>query len=131
MHPELFAFSHHKIVHKNLGHLMVNGPLTELGTNLKPVNIVPTVPQIISTESSESKSYVSPTGWRDIYVNEGAKSFAKAIRDHTKNTHEVFQWTLQCEVIFRFKLIIIQCFYCALFIDAHQSLLATRMEMCF
>jgi pyruvate carboxylase len=68
------------------GNLMVNGPLTELGTNLKPAYIVPTVPQIISTESSENKSYVSPTGWRDIYVNEGAKSLAKTTRDHTKNT---------------------------------------------
>jgi pyruvate carboxylase len=93
MHPELFAFqpsqNRAQKLLNYLGHLMVNGPLTELGTNLKPANIVPTVPQIISTESSDSKSYVNPTGWRDIYVNEGAKSFAKAIRDHTKNTHQV------------------------------------------
>jgi pyruvate carboxylase len=68
---------------------MVNGPLTELGTNLKPANIVPHVPEIFSTESSDSKKYVTPTGWRDVFLKDGPKSFAKAIRDHTKSTHQV------------------------------------------
>jgi pyruvate carboxylase len=32
-----------------LGNLMVNGPLTELGTDLKPAKIVPTVPEVFSS----------------------------------------------------------------------------------
>lgn len=93
-----------------LGHLMVNGPLTELGTDLVPPKIVPHVPEIVSSEESHNtKNYKPPTGWRDIYVNDGAQRFAQAIRDHTKSTHQM----LLMDTTMR---------------DAHQSLLATRVR---
>ncbi len=93
-----------------LGHLMVNGPLTELGTSLQPPNIVPHVPEIYASEESpHSPSYRPPTGWRDVYVQGGARKFAQAIRDHTKSSHQ----TLLMDTTMR---------------DAHQSLLATRVR---
>lgn len=92
-----------------LGHLMVNGPLTELGTDLIPPKIVPHVPEILGAEDSSSKNYKPPTGWRDVYVNGGATEFAKAIRDHTSSTQQL----LLMDTTMR---------------DAHQSLLATRVR---
>lgn len=92
-----------------LGDIMVNGPLTELGTDLVPPKIVPDVPEICSTEENTGKDLNPPTGWRDVYVNGGAKKFAQAIREHTKSTHQ----TLLMDTTMR---------------DAHQSLLATRVR---
>lgn len=83
-----------------LGDVVVNGPLTELGTNLKPAEIEPSVPEV---------SNKVHTGWRDVYLREGAKGFAKAIRDHTKSTNQL----MLMDTTFR---------------DAHQSLLATRVR---
>lgn len=88
-----------------LGHLMVNGPMTDLGTDLVPPKIVPTVPATSTSETNGTKK----TGWRDVYVKEGAAKFAKAIREHTKSTHQV----LLMDTTMR---------------DAHQSLLATRVR---
>ena len=90
-----------------LGHVMVNGPSTELGTNLKPANIVPSVPELHSVATDGS--YATPKGWRDEYVKSGAKQFAKAIRQHTKSKNKL----LLMDTTMR---------------DAHQSLLATRVR---
>ena len=80
-----------------------------MGTNLKPANIVPHVPEIYSVESTDSKKYIPPTGWRDVFLAQGPQAFAKAIREHTKSTHQV----LLTDTTMR---------------DAHQSLLATRVR---
>jgi pyruvate carboxylase len=89
---------------------MVNGPLTQLGTDLKPANIEPVVPQIVSGNKSDLIEKVSsPAGWRDVYVKEGAAKFAQTIRNHTKKTQNV----LLMDTTMR---------------DAHQSLLATRVR---
>lgn len=93
-----------------LGNIMVNGPLTELGTDLKPAKITPTVPEAFSTHNvQDMDNYQPPTGWRDVYVSQGPQKFAKAIRDHTKSTHNL----LLMDTTMR---------------DAHQSLLATRVR---
>ncbi|CAF0720897.1 unnamed protein product [Brachionus calyciflorus] len=83
-----------------LANVVVNGPSTELGTNLKPADIEPVVPEVTTKNT---------TGWRDVYLREGAKGFAKAIRDHTKSTNQL----MLMDTTMR---------------DAHQSLLATRVR---
>ena len=65
-----------------LGTVMVNGPLTELGTNLKPANITPVIPSVDLTAPI-------PKGWRDILVKEGPQKFAKSLREHTKSTKQM------------------------------------------
>lgn len=93
-----------------LGNIMVNGPLTDLGTDLKPAKITPTVPEIFSTQNvRNTENYQPPTGWRDVYLSHGPQKFAQAIRDHTKSTHNL----LLMDTTMR---------------DAHQSLLATRVR---
>lgn len=94
-----------------LAEVMVNGPSTELGTTLKPANIEPVVPEITSMrnrQDGQPKPKI-PTGWRDIYLNEGPAKFAKAVRDHTNSTKSL----LLMDTTMR---------------DAHQSLLATRVR---
>ncbi|RNA12573.1 pyruvate mitochondrial-like [Brachionus plicatilis] len=102
--PDLFNFKpSQNRAQKLLNYLadvVVNGPLTELGTNLKPAEIVPTVPEVTNKVT---------TGWRDVYLRDGAKAFAKAIRDHTNSTNQL----MLMDTTFR---------------DAHQSLLATRVR---
>ena len=88
--PQLFQFKQtqnraQKLLNY-LAEVMVNGPTTELGTNLKPAHITPQIPEITSKTIVNSK-VVKPKGWRDVYVKEGAAKFAKAIRDHTKSTN--------------------------------------------
>lgn len=85
-----------------LGTVMVNGPLTELGTTLKPPAIVPVVPDFDHANKI-------PTGWKDVLRSEGPKNFAKKLREHTKSNNKV----LLMDTTMR---------------DAHQSLLATRVR---
>jgi pyruvate carboxylase len=85
-----------------LGHVMVNGPLTELGTNLKPANIEPKLPVFDNSQGI-------PPGWRNVLLRDGPEKFAKAIREHTKTQNTV----LLMDTTMR---------------DAHQSLLATRVR---
>jgi pyruvate carboxylase len=107
-HPELLKISNsqnraHKVL-GYLGNLIVNGPMTEIGTNIPPMSIVPTVPENFSIAGQSPKK-----GWRDVYKREGAAQFAKQIRNHTKQTKNL----LLTDTTMR---------------DAHQSLLATRVR---
>lgn len=86
-----------KLLHY-FGHIMVNGPLTPLGTELRPANIVPSVPPVPINENP-------PKGWKDVLQAEGPEGFAKAVRNH--------KGLLLMDTTFR---------------DAHQSLLATRVR---
>jgi len=78
----------------------VNGPLTPLGTNLKPAEVDVHVPAV---EAATSNAPLR--GYRDIIVKEGPEAFAKAVRQH--------EGLLLMDTTFR---------------DAHQSLLATRVR---
>ena len=64
--PELFNFkptqNRAQKLLNYLGHIMVNGPLTELGTELKPPKIVPHVPEIYASDDISSTCYKPPTG---------------------------------------------------------------------
>lgn len=126
--PQLFKFQPsqnraQKLLYY-LGNVMVNGPLTPLGTSLKPAKITPAVPEtpierhvqsrsIIRTDSDEesssderpeiSSSY--PLGWKDVLRAKGPEGFAKAVRQN--------KGLLMMDTTFR---------------DAHQSLLATRVR---
>ena len=111
--PQLFNFKPsqnraQKLLHY-LAEVMVNGPSTELATTLKPANIVPQVPEITSKSAGNFNHPKIPSGWRDVYVKEGAAKFAKAVRDYTKSTKSM----LLMDTTMR---------------DAHQSLLATRVR---
>ncbi|CAF1400254.1 unnamed protein product [Adineta steineri] len=64
-----------KLLHY-LSEIMVNGPLTPLGTDIKPMNIKPELPHIKKKEI--------PNGWRQVLLEEGPKGFAKAVRQHRK-----------------------------------------------
>jgi len=57
-----------------LSEIMVNGPLTPLGTDIKPMDIKPELPHVKKKEI--------PNGWRQILLKEGPKGFAKAVRNH-------------------------------------------------
>ncbi|XP_059154972.1 pyruvate carboxylase, mitochondrial-like isoform X2 [Physella acuta] len=101
-HPQLFNFAPsqnraQKLLHY-LGSIMVNGPSTPLGTNLKPTEVVPTVPSVPLASKP-------PEGLRDIIVKKGPAAFAKHVREH--------KGLLLTDTTFR---------------DAHQSLLATRVR---
>ena len=109
--PDLFTFKStqnraQKLLNY-LGHVMVNGPTTELGTNLPPANVEPTVPELLSV--ANDGTYNQPKGWRDVYLKKGAQEFAKSIRESTKSTNKL----LLMDTTMR---------------DAHQSLLATRVR---
>lgn len=112
--PQLFKFTPtqnraQKLLNY-LAEVMVNGPTTELGTNLKPADIEPVIPPILSSNKNDPAILPPPpAGWRDIYVKEGPASFAKAVRNHTKSTKNL----LLMDTTMR---------------DAHQSLLATRVR---
>jgi pyruvate carboxylase len=56
---------------------------------LKPANIEPEVPKITANIDKKTNKPLPPKGWRDIYLNEGASKFAKAVRDHTKSTNSL------------------------------------------
>lgn len=86
-----------KLLHY-FGNLIVNGPLTPLGTTIPPAKIVPTAPPVPLNEDV-------PRGWRNVLLEKGPKEFAKAVRNH--------KGLLLMDTTFR---------------DAHQSLLATRVR---
>lgn len=81
-----------------LGNVMVNGPLTPIGTELPSAKIVPAVPPVPANSEI-------PKGWRDVLVEKGPEGFAQAVRNH--------RGLLLMDTTFR---------------DAHQSLLATRVR---
>jgi pyruvate carboxylase len=115
--PQLFQFKPSQNRAQKLlnymANVVVNGPLTELGTDLKPAKIEPQVPQIVSQGGQSSSSLFEtpqiPKGWRDVLVKEGPAKFARAVREHTKTTGSA----LLMDTTMR---------------DAHQSLLATRVR---
>ncbi|CAF2632195.1 unnamed protein product [Rotaria sp. Silwood2] len=57
-----------------LSEIMVNGPLTPLGTDVKPMVIKPELPHVKKKEI--------PNGWRQVLKKEGPAGFAKAVRKH-------------------------------------------------
>ncbi|CAF0939150.1 unnamed protein product [Rotaria sordida] len=59
-----------------LSEILINGPLTPLGTDIKPMNIKPELPYI--------KKKQIPDGWRQVLLKEGPEGFAKAVRKHPK-----------------------------------------------
>ena len=103
-HPELFQFvptqNRAQKLLAYVGDVLVNGPLTPLGTNLKPADVNVNVPAV-----DPALSDAPLRGFRDIIVMEGPEAFAKAVRQH--------QGLLLMDTTFR---------------DAHQSLLATRVR---
>uniref|UniRef100_A0A2C9JXN7 Pyruvate carboxylase n=1 Tax=Biomphalaria glabrata TaxID=6526 RepID=A0A2C9JXN7_BIOGL len=106
-HPQLFQFAPtqnraQKLLHY-LGNVMVNGPSTPLGTDLKPSDVIPSVPPVPADERGRGKA--PPPGLRDIIVKEGPQAFAKKVREH--------KGLMLTDTTFR---------------DAHQSLLATRVR---
>lgn len=111
--PQLFNFQPSQNRAQKLlnymAHVVVNGPLTELGTNLKPAKIEPQIPEIVSSKDGQFVKPQVPKGWRDVLVKEGPAGFAKKIRENTKSTKSL----LLMDTTMR---------------DAHQSLLATRVR---
>jgi pyruvate carboxylase len=91
--PQLFNFkpsqNRAQKILNYLANVMVNGPSTELGTTLKPANIVPDVPEVTANIDRKTNKPLVPKGWRDIYLSEGPNKFAKAVRDHTKSTNSL------------------------------------------
>jgi pyruvate carboxylase len=57
-----------------LSEILVNGPLTPLGTDVKPMTIKNELPHVKRKEI--------PDGWRQVLLKEGPTGFAKAIRKH-------------------------------------------------
>ncbi|XP_018026866.1 pyruvate carboxylase, mitochondrial [Hyalella azteca] len=101
-HPQLFQFKPTKNRAQKLlnylGHVLVNGSLTPLATDLKPSDAKPSVPATpIATDP--------PEGLRTVLKREGPEGFARAVRQTKK--------LLLMDTTFR---------------DAHQSLLATRVR---
>ena len=83
---------------KFLANVAVNGsPAVDIGTAVPPA-IVPEVPQVNEKEPP-------PDGFRKIFLEDGPKAFAKAVREH--------KGALLMDTTWR---------------DAHQSLLATRVR---
>ncbi|KAB0800089.1 hypothetical protein PPYR_07969 [Photinus pyralis] len=100
--PDLFKFTPtqnraQKLLNY-LGEVLVNGPSTPLATKLLPAEVKPHVPPV-------STGVQPPKGFREIYKEQGAEAFAKAVRNHKS--------LLLMDTTFR---------------DAHQSLLATRIR---
>lgn len=81
-----------------LANVMVNGPMTPFSTTLPPSRITPHVPDYDHLKPV-------PSGFRDVFVQQGPEAFAKAIRQH--------KGLLLMDTTYR---------------DAHQSLLATRVR---
>lgn len=101
-HPEVFASRRSRSRAQKLlyylSNIMINGPMTPLGTNLLPARLTPTVPTFETEETP-------PRGWRDVLKEKGPEGFAKAVRAHKP--------LLLMDTTMR---------------DAHQSLLATRVR---
>ena len=64
-----------KLLHY-LSEIMVNGPLTPLGTDIKPMHIKPELPHV--------KKKQIPNGWKQVLQKEGPAGFAKAVRQHSQ-----------------------------------------------
>jgi pyruvate carboxylase len=101
-HPSLFEFKPSQNRAQKLlnfvGNVLVNGPVTPLGTNLKPSEIHPRVPQTPAGP-------LGPPSWRNVFLEKGPENLAQAVREH--------KGLLLTDTTFR---------------DAHQSLLATRVR---
>ncbi|KAK5643276.1 hypothetical protein RI129_007121 [Pyrocoelia pectoralis] len=111
--PDLFKFTPtqnraQKLLNY-LGEVLVNGPSTPLATKLLPAEVKPHIPPVskeyLSVGPEDYKNVQPPKGFRDIYKEQGAEAFAKAVRNHKP--------LLLMDTTFR---------------DAHQSLLATRIR---
>ncbi|KAA3678400.1 pyruvate carboxylase [Paragonimus westermani] len=102
-HPELFELPMSKKRAQHLLHyianVMVNGPSTQLGTDLKPSKVDPPVPP------TPVADVAPPRGWRNVLIESGPEGFSKAVRRHPH--------LLLMDTTMR---------------DAHQSLLATRVR---
>jgi pyruvate carboxylase len=76
--PKLFRFPRRRNrgmrLLKFLGEVVVNGPMTPLGTAEPPATIVPEVPP--------PPAGPPPDGWRQVLLAEGPAAFAKAVREH-------------------------------------------------
>uniref|UniRef100_A0A6G1SBC2 Pyruvate carboxylase n=1 Tax=Aceria tosichella TaxID=561515 RepID=A0A6G1SBC2_9ACAR len=107
--PQLFTFKQGKNRAQKLlyyiAELMVNGPKTPLITSLKPAEITPVIPEHDLSSSPSSSLNAPPTGWRQVYLDQGPEGLAKAVRRHKP--------LLLMDTTLR---------------DAHQSLLATRVR---
>lgn len=57
-----------------LSEILVNGPLTPLGTDVKPM--------LVKNELPLVKKKEIPDGWRQVLLREGPTGFAKAVRNH-------------------------------------------------
>ena len=57
-----------------LSEILVNGPLTPLGTDSQPMNLKPELPHVKKKEI--------PSGWRQVLKEKGPEGFAKAVRQH-------------------------------------------------
>jgi pyruvate carboxylase len=64
-----------KLLHY-VSEILVNGPLTPLGTDVKPMDINPELPYVKKKEI--------PDGWRQVLKEKGAEGFAKAVRKHPR-----------------------------------------------
>jgi pyruvate carboxylase len=77
-HPELFQFvpsqNRAQKLLNYVGDVLVNGPLTPLGTDLKPADVEPQVPPVDSAQKLG--------GFREIITEQGPEAFAKAVRNH-------------------------------------------------
>jgi pyruvate carboxylase len=77
-HPELFQFvpsqNRAQKLLNYVGDVLVNGPLTPLGTDLKPAHVEPQVPAVDSGRQL--------SGFREIITEQGPEAFAKAVRNH-------------------------------------------------
>jgi len=57
-----------------LSEVLVNGPLTPLGTDSQPMILKPELPHVKKKEI--------PQGWRQVLKEKGPQGFAKAVREH-------------------------------------------------
>ncbi|TDG42871.1 hypothetical protein AWZ03_010691 [Drosophila navojoa] len=96
--PSVFIHNRAQKLLMYLGEVLVNGPITPLGTSLMPLKVKVQVPEL-------PKETEPPPGLREILKCEGPEAFAKEVRSR-KNL-------LLMDTTFR---------------DAHQSLLATRVR---
>ena len=60
-----------------LSEITVNGPLTPLGTDVRPMSITPPTLPLVKKEEI-------PDGWRQILKQKGPEGFAKVVRQHSQ-----------------------------------------------
>ncbi|XP_049874990.1 pyruvate carboxylase, mitochondrial isoform X4 [Pectinophora gossypiella] len=123
--PQLFMFkpslNRAQKILNYLGNVLINGPATPLGTDIKPADIKPYIPPVplalsgyddLSPEAikraeltGENTAVQPPRGYKQILQEGGPAAFAKAVKQH--------KGLLFMDTTYR---------------DAHQSLLATRVR---